>query len=93
VAAIQSGKIAHVMDLHNYFVSATDATYEGFYTYPPDSISPSCGQVVLEMFSEKTPESAATKVLDEKTVQQGLGRFRAVPKGDLSTHAQALKLE
>jgi len=70
VAPIQPGKIAHVMDLHNYFVNATDATYEGFYTYPPDSISPSCGQVVLEMFSEKQPESAATKVLDEKTVSR-----------------------
>ena len=66
VAPIQPGKIAHVMDLHNYFVNATDATYEGFYTYPPDSISPSCGQVVLEMYSEKNPESAVTKVLDEK---------------------------
>lgn len=70
VAPIQPGKIAHVLDLHNYFVNATDATYEGFYTYPPDSISPSCGQVVLEIYSEKKPESAATKVLDEKTVNR-----------------------
>lgn len=68
VAAIQPGKIAHVLAVHNYFVNATDATYEGFYTYPPDSVSPSCGQVVLEMYSEKNPENAARKVLDDKTV-------------------------
>jgi S1-C subfamily serine protease len=65
---IQPGKIAHVIDVHNRFLNETDATYEGFYTYLPDSISPSCGQVILEMYSEKKPESAATKVLDEKTV-------------------------
>ncbi len=70
VAPIQPGKIAHVLDLHTYFVNATDATYEGFYTYPPGSISPSCGQVILEMYSEKKPESAATKMLDEKTVDR-----------------------
>jgi S1-C subfamily serine protease len=68
VEPIQPGKIAHMLDVHNYFVNATDATYEGFYTYPPDSISPSCGHVTLEMYSEKKPESAETKVLDEKTV-------------------------
>jgi len=68
VVPIQPGKIAHVLDVHNLFVNATDATYEGLYTYPPDSISPSCGQVSLEMYSEKNPESATKKILDEKTV-------------------------
>jgi S1-C subfamily serine protease len=68
IVPIQPGKIAHVLDVHNYFVNATDATYEGLYIYPPDSISRSCGQVTLEMYSEKKPESAATKVLDEKTI-------------------------
>jgi S1-C subfamily serine protease len=68
VAPIQPGKIAHMLDVRNYFVNATDATYEGFYTYPPESISPSCGRVTLEMYSEKNPENAVTKVLDEKAV-------------------------
>ena len=57
-----------MLNVHNYFVNATDATYEGFYTFLPDSISPSCGQVTLQMYSEKNPENAITKVLDEKTV-------------------------
>jgi hypothetical protein len=68
VEPIQPGKISHVLDVHNYFVNATDASYEGFYTYPPDSVSPSCGPVVLEMYSEKSPENATRKVLDEKSV-------------------------
>jgi S1-C subfamily serine protease len=68
VEPIEPGKIAHVVDVHNNFVHATDATYEGFYTYPPDSVAPSFGKVTLEMYSEKRPESAATKVLDDKTV-------------------------
>jgi len=68
VTPIQPGKVAHVVDVRNYFVKASDATYEGFYTYPPDAISPSCGQVTLEMYSEKNPESAVKKALDEKTI-------------------------
>ena len=75
VAPIQPGKIAHVMDVHNYFVNATDATYEGFYTYPPESISPKCGQVTLQLHSEKKPESATTKVLDDKMVERVWGDF------------------
>jgi hypothetical protein len=68
ITPIQPGKIAHVLDTRNLFVSATDATYEGFYLYLPDAISPSCGRVTLALFSEKNPESAITKILDEKTV-------------------------
>jgi hypothetical protein len=57
-----------MLDSHSYFVNATDATYEGFYTYSPDAISPSCGKVELEVYSEKDPEKAARKVLGQKTV-------------------------
>lgn len=68
IAPILPGKIFHAFDNHSYFVNLTDATYEGYYVYLPGSISPSCGKVTLELYSEKKPESAATKVLDEKTV-------------------------
>jgi hypothetical protein len=57
-----------MLDSHSYFVNASDATYEGFYTYSPDAISPSCGKVELEVYSEKDPEKAARKVLGQKTV-------------------------
>src|SRR5262249_32555256 len=43
-------------------------TYAGAYSYPPDAISPSCGQVTLELYSEKNPASATTKTVDPKTV-------------------------
>jgi len=77
ILPIEPGKIAHVVDLHNYFVNETDATYEGFYSYLPDSISPSCGQVVLQMYSEKKPEDAVSKILDEKTVAKIWSDFAA----------------
>jgi S1-C subfamily serine protease len=68
ITPIQPGKIAHVLNAHNYFVNATDATYEGYYSFLPDSISPSCGRVTLALYSEKNPENAAVRDLDEKTV-------------------------
>jgi len=68
VEPILPGKIAHVVDVRNRFVSATDATYEGLYEYPADSVGPSCGQVSLVLFSEKKPDSAITKTVGEKTV-------------------------
>ncbi|HYY68218.1 MAG TPA: hypothetical protein VE734_00665, partial [Terriglobales bacterium] len=81
-------------DTHNYFVNATDATYEGFYTYLPDTISPSCGTVTMEVYSEKNPENAVSKLLDEKTVAtvwQDFEPYRAavasLPTGDPPTTA------
>jgi hypothetical protein len=70
VEPIQPGKVAKVVNVHNYFVNATDASYEGFYTYPPDAISPSCGTVSLELYSEKNPESAKVRVLDKKVMER-----------------------
>lgn len=68
IPPIEPGKIAHVIDVKNGFVNATDATYEGFYSYPADAINPSCGSVSLELLSEKNPNSATVKNLSEKTV-------------------------
>ena len=34
-----------------------DTTTEGFYSYQPDAISPNCGAVTLEIFSEKDPSA------------------------------------
>src|SRR5207249_826110 len=46
VEPIQPGKIEQVIDVQNFAVNATDATFAGFYTYPPDAISPRCGSVI-----------------------------------------------
>lgn len=68
IEPIHPAKIAHILNERNYLISINDATYEGFYSYPADAISPSCGKVTLIMFSEKKPNEAKTKVLDNKTV-------------------------
>lgn len=68
VTPILPGKIAHVVDVHSGLVNATDATYEGLYEYPADSIGPSCGHVTLTLYGERDPNKAFTKTLDEKSV-------------------------
>jgi hypothetical protein len=70
IEPIHPAKIAHVVNRNTALVSLNDATYEGFYTYPANAISPNCGQVTLEIFSEKSPEKPSVKVLDRKTVQR-----------------------
>jgi len=77
VDPILPGKIAHVVDVRNGLVNATDATYEGFYEYPADSIGPSCGQVSLVLFSEKKPDTAITKNLSDKTTARVFDDFAA----------------
>ena len=47
-----------------------DTTFEGMYKYPPDAISPSCGGVTLEIFSEKDPNTPVTKPFDAETIQR-----------------------
>jgi len=68
VMPILPGKIAHVVNVRTGLVNATDATYEGFYEYPADSIGPACGHVTLTLYGEKDPDKAFTKTLDEKAV-------------------------
>jgi len=76
IQPIHPGKIAHVIDVRNPFINATDATYEGFYSYPFDGITGSCGQVRLELFSEKNPEKAISKDLSSKTIEQVISDFQ-----------------
>jgi len=68
VMPIHPGKIPYFMNESNYFVRAQDATYEGLYTYPAAAITSACGEVRLEIYSERNPEKASTKKLSEKTI-------------------------
>lgn len=77
IAPILPGKIAHVIDVRNGLVNATDATYEGFYEFPADAINPACGEVTLSVFTEKKPDAAITKKLNEKTVSRIFDDFAA----------------
>jgi S1-C subfamily serine protease len=70
VEPIQPAKAATIANAHNIFVNVTDATYVGLYSYPADAIQPSCGQVSLELYSEKEPDKPHTKVLDERAVER-----------------------
>jgi len=57
-----------------------DTTYQGRYTYLPEAISPSCGGMTLEIFSEKDPNTAITKTLDAETVQRVWNDFEPYRK-------------
>jgi len=70
VEPIHPGKAATVVNAHNAFVNVTDATYVGIYSYPADALQPSCGEVALELYSEKDPDKPNRKVLDRKAVER-----------------------
>lgn len=92
VMPILPGKIAHVVDVRSGLVNATDATYEGFYEYPADSIGPACGHVTLTIYGEKDPNKAFTKALDEKTVDrvvEDFAPYRAQHKTGLTQETRA----
>jgi S1-C subfamily serine protease len=76
VEPIQPGKAATVANAHNAFVNMTDATYVGIYSYPPDAVSPSCGKVTLQLYSEKQPDKSESKDLDQKTIDRIWNDFR-----------------
>ena len=76
VEPIQPGKAATVVNVHSSFVNIDDATYVGIYSYPPEAISPACGKVTLQIFSEKDPGKSESRDLDEKSVERVWNDFR-----------------
>ncbi|HSL54629.1 MAG TPA: hypothetical protein VK868_09560, partial [Pyrinomonadaceae bacterium] len=68
IMPIHPGKIPYFMNESNYFIRAKDATYEGLYSYPEGAISSTCGEVRLEVFSERNPEKPSVKKLSDKTI-------------------------
>jgi S1-C subfamily serine protease len=76
IEPIQPGKAATVVNAHNAFLNVTDATYVGIYSYPPDAVTPSCGKVTLQLFSEKQPDKPETKDLDQKSIDRVWDDFR-----------------
>jgi hypothetical protein len=70
VEPIQPGKAPTIENVHNRSVSVTDATFVGLYSYPADAISPACGRVTLEIYSERGPNKPVIKTLDSKTVER-----------------------
>jgi hypothetical protein len=57
-------------DLYDQRERKVDTTFQGVYEYQADAVAPSCGNVVLEIFSEKDPNTPESKSVDAATVQR-----------------------
>jgi S1-C subfamily serine protease len=60
-----------------------DTTYQGRYVYQADGVSPACGNVVLEIFSEKDPNTPISRPVDATTVERVWGDFDAFRKAQV----------
>jgi len=70
IQPIQTGKIEEIVDSSHRFTKVVNSSSKGFYSYPPDAISASCGQVTLELHSLKDPDKTTVKVLDGRSVER-----------------------
>ncbi|MGE0813271.1 MAG: serine protease [Vicinamibacterales bacterium] len=65
---------ADVTPIHPFLlerrVTETDAVHEGLYVFTPEALTPACGTVTLEIFSEKEPGKAETVTVDPKILEQ-----------------------
>lgn len=57
-------------DLYDQRQRKVDTTFQGVYEYQADAVTPACGSVVLEIFSEKDPGTPESKFVDAATVQR-----------------------
>jgi S1-C subfamily serine protease len=57
-------------DLYDQRERKTDTTHQGAYEYLPSSVSPTCGAVVLEIYSEKSPDTPEIRTVDPSTIQR-----------------------
>ena len=57
-------------DLYDQRERKVDTTFQGAYEYQADAVTPACGNVVLEIYSEKDPNSPESKPVDAATVQR-----------------------
>ena len=88
IQPIQTGKIEEVVNNSHRFTKVVNSTSKGFYAYPPDAISPSCGQVTLELHSLKDPDKATVKTLEGKSVERIWTDFEAYRKASGSTSSK-----
>jgi hypothetical protein len=51
-------------------VSASDAIAEGLYVFDPSALGPGCGTVRFELYSQKAPNKADTRVVDATVLEQ-----------------------
>ena len=80
VEPILPGRTPLTVEGQNAYIRVNDATYEGWYTYPPDAISPQCAQVALEVYSVKEPDKPVTKTFEAESVKHIWGDFEPYRK-------------
>jgi hypothetical protein len=57
-------------DLYDQRDRKVDTTFQGMYEYQADAMTPACGNVVLEIYSEKDPNTPEARPIDASTVQR-----------------------
>jgi len=57
-------------DLYDQRERKVDTTFQGAYEYQAEAVTPACGNVVLEIYSEKDPNTPESKPVDAATVQR-----------------------
>jgi hypothetical protein len=57
-------------DLYDQRDRKVDTTFQGMYEYQADAMTPACGNVVLEIYSEKDPNAPEARPIDASTVQR-----------------------
>jgi S1-C subfamily serine protease len=65
-------------DLYDQRERKVDTAFQGIYEYQADAVTPACGNVILEIFSEKDPNTPETKPVDAATVQRVWNDFDPV---------------
>lgn len=59
---------------------ATDTAFQGTYKYPPQALAPACGQMTLEIYSDRAPELFSFPLSSETVgrVWSDLGPYRTL---------------
>src|SRR5271163_4974211 len=57
-------------DLYDQRGRKVDTTFQGSYEYAPDALTPSCGNVTMEIYSEKDASTPVSRSIDAATVQR-----------------------
>ncbi|HET6932801.1 MAG TPA: S1C family serine protease [Candidatus Acidoferrum sp.] len=57
-------------DLYDQRERKVDTTFQGVYEYQADAVTPTCGNVTLEIYSEKDPNIPESRPVDPATVQR-----------------------
>jgi hypothetical protein len=68
-----------------------DTTFQGIYEYPADAVAPACGNMVLEIYSEKDPNTPVSRPIDAATVDRIWADFDAFRRAHPASAPAAVK--